>query len=256
VARRFPGRARPDGRHYVLDFTLAEIRQLEVRERLNLRTGEAQYPARYPAVAAPAGLRIPTLEEELTLLQALNRSSGRVAGIYPEIKAPRWHRDQGRDPSRIVLPVLARFGYADKTAPCFLQCFEWEEVRRLRGQLGWKGRLVQLIGGSGQGADGTDYGWLVSDAGLKAVAAVADGIGPALARVVTWPAAGQPAQVTDLVARARALGLAVHPYTVRRDDLPQHCPDLPALHAALFGQARVDGVFSDFPDLSLAHVRR
>jgi glycerophosphoryl diester phosphodiesterase len=256
VARRFPGRARPDGRYYALDFTLAEIRQLEVRERVNLKTGEAQYPARYPTAAAPNGLRIPTLEEELTLVQALNRSTGRVAGIYPEIKAPRWHRDQGRDPSRIVLPILVRFGYADKTAPCFLQCFEWEEVRRLRGELGWKGRLVQLIGGSGQGADGTDYGWLVSDAGLKAVAAVADGIGPALARVVTWPAAGQPAQVTDLSARARALGLAVHPYTVRRDDLPKHCPDLPALHAALFGQARVDGVFSDFPDLTLAYVRR
>jgi len=256
VARRFPGRARPDGRHYALDFTLAELRQLEVRERANLKTGEAQYPGRYPAAAASAGLRIPTLEEELTLIQALNRSTGRVAGIYPEIKAPRWHRDQGRDPSRVVLAVLARFGYADRTAPCFLQCFEWEEVRRLRGELGWKGRLVQLIGGSGQGADGTDYGWLVSEAGLKAVAAVADGIGPALGRVVNWPAAGAPVQVTDLVTRARALGLAVHPYTIRRDDLPRHCPDLPALHAALFEKARVDGAFTDFPDLTLAHLRR
>jgi glycerophosphoryl diester phosphodiesterase len=256
VARRFPGRARPDGRHYVLDFTLAELRQLEVRERMNPRTGEAQFPERYPTSAAPAGFRISTLEEELTLLQALNRSSGRVAGIYPEIKAPRWHRDQGRDPSRVVLSVLARFGYADQAAPCFLQCFEWEEVRRLRGELGWKGRLVQLIGGSGQGADGTDYGWLVSDAGLKAVAGVADGIGPALTRVVTWPAAGAPAQVTDLVTRARARGLAVHPFTIRRDDLPRHCPDLPALHVALFTQARVDGAFSDFPDLTLAYVRR
>ena len=108
VARRFPGRARPDGRHYALDFTLAELRQLEVRERVNLKTGEAQYPARYPSAAAPTGLRIPTLEEELTLVQALNRSTGRVAGIYPEIKAPRWHREQGRDPSRVILPVLAR----------------------------------------------------------------------------------------------------------------------------------------------------
>lgn len=256
VARRFPGRARPDGRHYALDFTLAELRELEVRERVNLKSGEAQYPARYPSAAAPAGLRIPTLEEELTLIQALNRSTGRVAGIYPEIKAPRWHRDQGRDPSRVILPVLARFGYAEKVAPCFLQCFEWEEVRRLRGELGWKGRLVQLIGASGQAADGTDYGWLVSDDGLRAVAAVADGIGPAIGRVVSWPAAGAPAQVSDLVARARALGLAVHPYTIRRDDLPRHCPDLTALQGALFGAAKVDGAFTDFPDLTLAHLRR
>jgi glycerophosphoryl diester phosphodiesterase len=32
------------------------------------------------------------LEEELQLNQGLNKTSGRVAGIYPEIKQPAWHR--------------------------------------------------------------------------------------------------------------------------------------------------------------------
>ena len=256
VARRFPGRARPDGRHYALDFTLAELRQLEVRERVNLKSGEAQYPARYPSAAAPTGLRIPTLEEELTLVQALNRSTGRVAGIYPEIKAPRWHREQGRDPSRVILPVLARFGYAEKAAPCFLQCFEWEEVRRLRGELGWKGRLVQLIGASGEAADGTDYGALCTAAGIKELAGLVDGIGPAISRIVTWPAAGGAPKFTDLVRLAHDAGLAVHPYTIRVDDLPRNCPSADALHEALFATARVDGVFTDFTDRTAAWLRR
>ncbi len=33
VATRFPGRARADGRHYCIDFDLAEIRQLALSER-------------------------------------------------------------------------------------------------------------------------------------------------------------------------------------------------------------------------------
>ncbi|MDF1623956.1 MAG: glycerophosphodiester phosphodiesterase family protein, partial [Pseudohongiella nitratireducens] len=36
VRTRFPGRAREDGRHYVIDFTLAELRQLQVTEGYRL----------------------------------------------------------------------------------------------------------------------------------------------------------------------------------------------------------------------------
>ena len=77
------------------------------------------------------------------------------------------HREQGRDLSRVVLPILERYGYAGKEAPCFLQCFELTEVRRLRGELGWKGRLIMLIGGGAKEPDGTDYNALCTPAGLK-----------------------------------------------------------------------------------------
>ncbi|MEY3852675.1 MAG: hypothetical protein RI910_1655, partial [Verrucomicrobiota bacterium] len=35
VARKFPGRQRTDGRFYALDFTIAELKQLNVAERFN-----------------------------------------------------------------------------------------------------------------------------------------------------------------------------------------------------------------------------
>src|SRR5688572_19403268 len=222
VAKRFPNRKRADGRYYVLDFTVAELKQLRVSERFDVKTGKRIFPERYPA--QHSSFQLSTFEEELQLIQGLNRSTGRVAGIYPEIKQPKWHNVQGRDISRVVLAILARYGYATKSDPCFLQCFELPEVRRLREDLGWRGRLIMLIESKSKGDDGTDHDHLCTAAGVKEIARVADGIGPAIGRLVTWPTAGEPARFTELVRLARAEKLAIHPYTVRIDDLPRNCP--------------------------------
>ena len=48
VATKFPGRHRDDGRYYVRDFDLDEIRTLSAWERMNA-DGTAVYPGRYPA---------------------------------------------------------------------------------------------------------------------------------------------------------------------------------------------------------------
>jgi glycerophosphoryl diester phosphodiesterase len=243
VARRFPDRKRADGRYYALDFSLAEIKQLDVSERFNAKTGKAVYPKRFPLDQST--FCVSTLEEELQLIQGLNASTGRVAGIYPEIKQPKWHRDQGHDISRIVLPVLQRYGYATKADPCFLQCFELTEVQRLRAKLGWKGKLIMLLG-SKKGEDGTDYAALRTPKGLAELAKVADGIGPAIHQVLNE--AGKP---TPLVSEAHAAGLKVHPYTLRADDLPGFATSPDEVHRALFSEAKVDGLFSDFPDLTV-----
>ena len=253
VAKVFPERKRADGRYYALDFTLAELKRLRVTERFDAQTGAPVFAKRFPAGLAE--FRVSTLEEELQLIQGLNTSTGRAAGIYPEIKEPRWHREQGRDISRIVLPILARYGYATKTAACYVQCFELEEVRRIRGELGWPGRIVMLIESGKKGDDGTDHDVLCTLEGLKELAKIADGIGPPIGRIVTWSAAGE-AKVTALVRDAHAAGLVVHPYTVRVDALPKYCPSVEALHAALFRDAGIDGVFTDFTDVTRAWLGR
>ena len=253
VAKRFPDRKRADGRYYAIDLTLAEVKQLRVTERFDAKTGRPVFAKRFPS--GQAEFHVSTLEEELQLIQGLNLSSGRVVGIYPEIKQPKWHREQGHDISRLVLPILARHGYATKQDACFLQCFERVEVQRIRGELGWQGRLVMLIENGAKGADGTDFNALCTADGLKELATVVDGIGPAIGRIVTWPgAAGR--RVTNLVKLAHAAGLVVHPYTIRVDELPKNCPSADELHAALFSEAGVDGVFTDFADWTLAWLKR
>ena len=121
VAKRFPDRKRADGRFYVLDLTLAELKQLRVAERFNAKSGKAVFVKRYPSETSAAEFHVSTLEEELQLIQGLNRSLGRNVGIYPEIKQPKWHREQGHDISRVVLPILARYGYTTKQAACGLR---------------------------------------------------------------------------------------------------------------------------------------
>jgi glycerophosphoryl diester phosphodiesterase len=254
AAKRFPDRKRADGRYYVLDFTVTELKQLRVTERFEMKSGERVFPKRFPA--HQSSFQLSTLEEELQLIQGLNRSTGRTAGIYPEIKQPNWHRLQGHDISRTVLALLARYGYATKSDPCFLQCFELAEVRRLRDELGWHGQLIMLIESKPKGDDGSDHDFLCTPAGVKEISKFADGIGPAISRMVTWPSAGGPPRFTELVKLAQAEKLTIHPYTIRIDALPENCASVEALHAVLFKELRVDGVFTDFPDVTAAWVRQ
>jgi len=233
VATRFPGRQRANGSFYAIDFTWAELRQLRLVERFHPKTGKAVYPQRFPTGVGE--FRINTFEEELQFIQGLNRSTGRKVGIYPEVKLAGWHRQQGHDVSKAVLALLGSYGYATKADPCFIQCFELEELRRLRGELGWKGRLVFLTGGKSS--------WTVTPEGLRELAQVVDGIGPPLSAVAV------ERNLTGLVARAQAVGLQVHPYTLRNDALPKGFSSGRDCFAFLCREAKVDGLFTDFPDV-------
>jgi glycerophosphoryl diester phosphodiesterase len=252
VARRFPDRKRADGRYYVLDFTLSELKQLAVSERFDPRTGRAVFPSRFPA--GLGSFQIPTLEEELQLIQGLNRSTGREAGVYPEIKDPAWHRAEGHDISPRVLEVLARYGYRTKADKAYLQCFEPVEVKRIRTELGYQGRLVQLIEGTGMPKDTAEQKHMRTPAGLAEVAKVADGIGPSLVDVVRRKPDGK-LEPTALVAQAHALGLIVHVYTFRADAVPPGVASFDDLLRLALFDIGVEGVFTDQPDRAVAFLR-
>jgi glycerophosphoryl diester phosphodiesterase len=253
VAQVFPGRARADGRFYAIDFTADELRSLAVMERAD-QAGRPAFPSRFPRGAS--SFQIPTLAEEIELIQGMNLSVGREAGIYPEIKAPAWHRAEGQDISSIVLSVLADYGYADPDDLICLQCFDWNETQRIRVELGCRGKLVQLLGENDwREAPDVDYDALRTREGLAAIAQVADGIGPSMHHVVTGVDAGGRPMITDLVADAHALGLAVHPYTFRADALPDYADSLEDALRIFLVEADVDGVFTDFPDRAVAYLR-
>jgi glycerophosphoryl diester phosphodiesterase len=253
VATRFPGRARNDGRSYAIDFTLEEIRQLQVHERSDPQTGVARAPSRFPV--GKSRFAIPTLAEEIEFIQGLMHSTGRSVGIYPEIKSPRWHRDQGADISRAVLGVLTQYGYTEPDASIYVQCFDQVETRRLRDELGTRLPLIQLIAASPKSGD-DPHAALVTDEGLAHIAEYAQGIGPALNRIVAGvDPTGQPV-FSELVPRAHRHSLAVHAYTFRADILPTGVADFEALMDLFLVRAAVDGLFTDFPDRSRDFVER
>lgn len=254
VAELYPGRARDDGRYYVIDFTLHEIRQLAVVERFELQDGVATpvFGNRFPL--GKSSFRVHTLAEEIELIQGLNRSTGSSVGIYPEIKSPAFHQGEGKDIAAATLHVLKHYGYDEKSGAIFLQCFDNRELRRIHDELmpamGMKLPLVQLIGTEEQ------YHWMLTQSGIKQLAGYVDAIGPSALLLIKPDSTASEIKFTKLVELAHNAGLQVHPYTFRRevDQMPPFAKDYDDFLRIFFDQLGVDGVFTDFPDLTVRFI--
>ena len=245
VAERFPGRERQDGRFYVRDFDLDEIRTLQAWERMNA-DGSPVYPQRYPPKSGD--FRLNSLAEELALVQQLNGEHGKRVGVYPEIKRPAWHKEEGVDIAPELLRILGEFGYEGREDPVFVQCFDAEETRRLRSELDCPFNLVQLIGDNSWYESTTDYDAMVTAEGIASVAQFADGVGPSIEHLFTFAEVDSVPVSTGLIDLAHDQGLQVHPYTFRADDLPVGFESFEALVEFFVKDIGVDGLFTDFPD--------
>ena len=245
VAERFPQRARADGRYYVRDFDLAELRELKVTERLN-DAGLPVFPGRFPP--RTGRFHVHTLGEELAMVAGLNRSTGRDTGVYPEIKRPRWHREEGFDITKAVLEELAANGYERHEDPVYLQCFDASEVRRVREELGCKLKLVQLIGENDWKESGSNYDQMRSERGVAELAETVDAIGPWMNQLYAMDEESGAPVSTGLTERAHEAGLRVHPYTFRADDVPAGFRCFEEMVRFFFDELGIDGLFTDFPD--------
>ena len=212
----FPERARQTGnarRWHAADFTLDEIKRLDAG---------SWFDARF------AGERVPTFQEAIDLVRG-------KAGLFPELKAPAFYRERGVDMPRLVAAQLARNGLdrkgADPATPLILQSFDRDALVALAAALPSLDRTFLLEpGGAGP--------W-TSDAGLRAIAAFASGIGPSKALIEAD---------RTLVPRARAAGLTVIPYTFRAS-APGRFASVGDEMAHFLDVAGVDGLFTDNPDL-------
>lgn len=246
VRRKFPDRARVDGRWYAIDFTLEEIKTLRVHERTPPNQDTAVFPKRFPV--EHSHFRIPTFTEEIEMIQGLNKSMERNVGIYPEMKIPAFHTQEGYDIGKTVLEILTAYGYTDSNANVFIQCFDSHYLSRLRFALGTSLPLIQLIGND------LGYNRLVTTNGLKDIAAYANGIGPSIERLVRYKRK-RLIMIVEIVKDAHDLGLQIHPYTFRRDSLPAYANSLEELFRLFYFILGVDGVFTDFPDAAVKLLR-
>ncbi len=218
VADVFPDRKRDDGKWYALDFTLEEIRRLHACER---------FPRRFPR--APRLFQVPTLEEMIQLVQGLNYSTGRNVGIYPELKDPGVYDKAGLPFAETLLETLARYGYEGPEAKVYIQCFSPGVLKRLREELGVTLPMIQLISDNA----------MIAELGLENIAAYAQGIGPNKQCIE---------EDSELVKRAHALGLAVHPYTFRTDIVPKRYESVEEELRVFLFEHDIDGGFIDHPD--------
>ncbi|CAH0293182.1 glycerophosphodiester phosphodiesterase [bacteria symbiont BFo1 of Frankliniella occidentalis] len=269
VATRFPQRARADGRYYAIDFTLAEIKSLKFSEGFEIENGKKvqTFPGRFPM--GKSDFRVHTFEEELEFIQGLNHSTGKNIGIYTEIKAPWFHRKEGKDISAKVLDVLKQYGYSGKDDKVYLQCFDYNEVKRIKTELepqrAMNLKLVQLIAytkwdETQEQQNGKwvnySYDWMFKPGAMKTIAQYADGIGPDYHMLIADGSQRGDVRVTDMVKEAHLNKMVVHPYTVRADRLPPYVSDVDQLYDLLYHKAGVDGLFTDFPDKAVHFLGR
>ena len=237
------------------DFTLAELKTLRCKERL---------PQLRPANTAFDGQEeIPTFAEVLALARDAN------VGIYPELKHPTFLREQGLDPAPAFVGAVREAGGQTVADRLFVQCFELGPLRTLAQMSSIRWTCVQLVAANGGPWDRRDlsYAGMLRAEGLRAIAEYARGIGPEKTLIVPRDSGGRSLAPTDLVQRAHAANLVVHPWTFRAEnyflpaELRRGDPSAPdhmrqhgdfAAELRAFYAAGVDGVFSDFPAAAAA----
>ena len=217
VAEVFPdrsttaqGRRGPVKRWLANDFTLEEIRRLDMGRWFNAKF---------------AGQRIVTWQEAIELV----RGKG---GLYPELKSPPLYTERGVDMVKLFVESVKKNGLdrpeSLKTTPMIVQSFDEPTVRRIAQELPGVPRILLM----------ESFGSGMSDARLRDIKRFATGIGPAKALLEAQP---------DVVTRAQAAGLTVTAYTFRSTNTGRF-PSVRDEMSHYLYTLGIDAVFTDNPD--------
>ncbi|KAG5027925.1 hypothetical protein AAZX31_05G019800 [Glycine max] len=230
---------------FTVDFTLKELKSLRVKQRCSFR--DQQFNGKFQII---------TFEEFITI--ALD--APRVVGIYPEIKNPvfinqhvKW--SHGKRFEDKFVETLQKYGYKGSylskdwlRQPVFIQSFAPTSLVYISNKTDLpKVFLIDDVTVPTQDTN-QSYWEITSDEYLEYIKQYVVGIGPWKDTVVPV-VKNYMTNPTNLVARAHAHNLQVHPYTYRNE--------FPFLHFNFsqdpymeydfwINKIGVDGLFTDF----------
>ncbi|KAI4335902.1 hypothetical protein L6164_014498 [Bauhinia variegata] len=230
---------------FTVDFSLKELKSLRVKQRFSFR--DQQYNGKFEII---------TFEEFISI--ALG--APRVVGIYPEIKNPvfinqhvKW--SSGKRFEDKFVETLKKYGYKGSylskdwlKKPAFVQSFAPTSLVYISKQTDLP--EILLVGDINIPTQDTNqsYWEITSDSYFDYIKKYVVGIGPSKDTVV--PAVNNHLQTpTDLVTRAHAHDLQVHPYTYRNENLFLHLnfsQDPYEEYDYWINKIGVDGLFTDF----------
>ncbi|KAH0666658.1 hypothetical protein KY285_027864 [Solanum tuberosum] len=239
--------------YFLVDFTLEELKLLRVKQRYPFR--DQQYNGEFSII---------TFEEFISI--ALD--AHRVVGIYPEIKNPvlinqhvKW--PGGKKFEDKFVETLKKYGYNGSymskqwlKQPAFIQSFAPTSLIYISNQTDLP--KIFLIDDTNTPTQDTNqsYWEITSDGYLDYIKEYVVGIGPWKDTIV--PCSSNYLQTpSDLVARAHARNLQVHPYTFRNENQFVHfnfSEDPYNEFDYWINKMGVDGLFTDFTG-SLHHYQ-
>jgi len=247
VVELFPDRQREDGHYYALDFDLATIRTLTLKDPKN----------RYPA-ELQSGFSISTLEEELTVLRTLEKSLNKSITIAVYLEKPWLHRKEGTDLISPVLAILQKFGYGTGAENTYLLSYDYNELQRIKKELlpekQMQLKLVQLIDRSeGQESMIEEYGkWvpynyelLFFNTGLRALSKAVIAIGLPKDMLVD---SEKNLRHERFIINAHRLGTQIFTFGIHKDT-EDRLPFVRNFEEELeffYFTVGVDGIFTDF----------
>ncbi|XP_073124005.1 glycerophosphodiester phosphodiesterase GDPD6 [Henckelia pumila] len=231
--------------YFTVDFTIEELKSLRVKQRYHFR--DQQYNGKFPII---------TFEEFISI--ALD--APRVVGIYPEIKNPvfinqhvKW--SGGKKFEDKFVETLKKYGYKGSylskqwlKQPVFVQSFAPTSLTYISNLTDVP--KIFLIDDTMIPTQDTNQSFLeiTSDKYFDFIKEYVVGIGPWKDNLVT--ASDNYLQTpTDLVARAHAHNLQVHPYTFRNENQFLHfnfSEDPYNEYKYWMITIGVDGLFTDF----------
>ena len=210
---------------FVFDFTLAELKTLRARQ-----------PRPERGTMFDGVETIPTFDEAIAWILA-EKANGATAGLYIEMKRPAMFIEAGLDPTAKLLAGFKKL--TDAGIPVYFQCFEGDYLVKFRGKT--KAQLIWLI----EGREDATTGHATLDVPLGLYGDKIDGVG--LYKALLFDERGNP---NDVVEQAHDLGLKVHLWTLRNDQVPKMFGSVEEELKTLFGLG-IDGVFADFPDTAV-----
>lgn len=225
--------------YFVQDFTVAELKTLRLKQRLNTRT------TLYDGL-----LIMPTLSEIISLISTNYLNSNKTIGMYIELKHPAYYNSLGLTSlpvEDLLVQQLSAAGYQTSNVskdlrmvnPVVVQCFEADSLKKLKTICDLP--LVLLV-------------QIWDPSMLVEIATYANGIGPEKSYFADLPLNRALAQLTQ----AHELSLVVHPWTFRQEPkyVSTKFKNDPEIEAAYFYCClKIDAVFSEFPDRMRETIR-
>jgi glycerophosphoryl diester phosphodiesterase len=235
------------------DFTWAELQTLRARERLvKTRPANANFDGQQGIL-------------RLVDLVAILESAGRPVVMVAEIKHATYFESIGLPLDELFAAEVAGWAKPDNL---IVESFEQTVLAKVQ-ERDVPGRVVFLAEAEGSPADqvaafgpkARPFSDHLTDAGLARLAGEVDGVSVDKSLILRTDARGAAVGTTDLIERARSIGLETYTWTLRAENRflannfrrgirSRDLGNWPA-EFELIMRTGVDGVFADQPDLAL-----